>query len=163
MSDVIFYDTLVGAAHSAQQEILVENPLVQESTPVVAGISPNICPPDLKSPHIALVDAATCAKACKLNGSEVFQLDWSSPELHAHSVNPTFMPNPVDLESIPEDYHDFADVFSKVKADTLAPHRPYDLKITLEDGALPPQPLLYSFSTSELETLQEFLNEHLKI
>ena len=45
----------------------------------------------------------------------------------------------------------------------LAPHRPYDLKITLEDCASPPQPLVYLLSTSELETLQGFLNEHLNI
>jgi len=82
--------------------------------------------------------------------------------MHAQH-NPTFMPDPVDLEGIPEDYHDFADVFSKIKADMLAPHRPYDLKITLEDGTSPPQPLLYSLSTSELETLREFLDEHLNI
>jgi len=69
----------------------------------------------------------------------------------------------VDLEGIPKEYHDFTDVFSKVKADTLVPHQPYDLKITLEDGALRPQPLLYFLSTSELETLQEFLEEHLNI
>ena len=69
----------------------------------------------------------------------------------------------MDLEGVPEDYHDFADVFSKVKADMLAPYQPYDLKITLEDGTLPPQPPLYSLSTSELETLWEFLDEHLNI
>ena len=33
----------------------------------------------------------------------------------------------------------------------------------LEDGASPPQPLLYSLSTAELETLWEFLNKHLNI
>ena len=36
----------------AQQEILVEKPSVRESTPVVAGISPNIHPPDLN--HLML-------------------------------------------------------------------------------------------------------------
>ena len=93
----------------------------------------------------------------------MFQLDWSLPELHAHSANPTFVPDPVDLKGVPEDYHDFADDFNKIKADTLAPHQPYDLKITLEDGASLPQPLLYSLSTSELETLWEFLDDHLNI
>ena len=42
---------------------------VRESTPVVAGISPNTHPPDLESPRITLVDASTFAKACKLDGS----------------------------------------------------------------------------------------------
>ena len=102
-------------------------------------------------------------QACKLDGSEVFQLDWSLPELRARSVNLTFEPDPVDLKGVPEDYHDFTDVFSKVKADTLVPHRPYDLKITLEDGASPPQPPIYSLSTSELETLRGFLDKHLNI
>jgi len=148
---------------TAQQEILVETPSVWESTPVVAGILPNTRPPDLESPHVALVDAATFTKACKLDGSEVFQLDWSSPKLHARSANLTFESDLVDLEGIPEDYHDFAGVFSKVKADTLAPHWPYNLRITLEDGASPPQPPIYLLSTLELETLQGFLDEHLNI
>jgi len=100
-------------------------------------------------------------KACKLDGSEVFQLNWPWPELCAHLANLTFISNPVYLDGIPKDYHDFADVFSNVKADTLAPHSPYDLKITLENGVSPPQPLLYSLSTLELETLWEFLDEHL--
>ena len=88
---------------------------------MVSGISPNIHPPNLESPCISLVNAATFAKACKLDGSEVFQLDWSLPKLCTRSANPTFMPDLVDLEGIPEEYHDFADVFSKVKADMLAP------------------------------------------
>jgi hypothetical protein len=34
---------------------------------------------------------------------------------------------PVDLSGIPEDYHEFADVFSKGKVENLPPHHPYDL------------------------------------
>ena len=41
----------------------------------------------------------------------------------------------VDLSSIPEEYHKFVHIFSKKKADTLPPHRSYDLKIELEEGA----------------------------
>jgi len=40
-----------------------------------------------------------------------------------------------DTEGVPECYHDFADVFSKSKAKNLAPHRDYNLKIEIEDGA----------------------------
>ena len=32
-----------------------------------------------------------------------------------------------DLSHVPEEYHDFADLFNKCKADTLPAHRPYDL------------------------------------
>ncbi|MEQ2280788.1 hypothetical protein AMECASPLE_023553 [Ameca splendens] len=34
---------------------------------------------------------------------------------------------PPDLTQIPEEYHDPRTVFSKSKAQTLPPHRPYDL------------------------------------
>ena len=67
------------------------------------------------------------------------------------------------MESVPESYWDFSDVFSKAKADTLAPHQPYDLKIALEDGMTPPQPPIYSLSNSELGTLCKFIDEHLNI
>ena len=40
------------------------------------------------------------------------------------------------MSGVPEEYHEFADVFSKTRADILPEHRPYDLKITLEDGAV---------------------------
>ena len=92
-----------------------------------------------------------------------FRLDLASLELSGHAA---FIPETYDLVGlldIPEDYHDFADVFSKAKANTLAPHQLYDLKITLEDGKEPPQPLIYPLSTSELKTLWKFLDEHLNI
>ena len=68
---------------------------------------------------------------------------------------------PTDLSGVPPDYHDFADVFSKSKADMLAPHREHDLKINLEDSASPPLGATYSLSSSELGSLCEFLDEHL--
>ena len=68
-----------------------------------------------------------------------------------------------DLSHIPEEYHDYADVFSKGKADTLAPHWPYDLKINLEDGASLPIGLMYLLSQSEVGSLREFIDKHLCI
>jgi hypothetical protein len=64
---------------------------------------------------------------------------------------------------VPDVYHEFTDVFSKVRADTLAPHRPYDIKINLEEGASPPISPIYSLSASELKALPEFIDEHLNI
>src|SRR4029077_9021599 len=46
-------------------------------------------------------------------------------------------------------------------ANTLAPHREYDLRIDLEEGTHPLLGTLYSLSPSELEALQTFLEEHL--
>ena len=68
-----------------------------------------------------------------------------------------------DLLSVPEEYRGYSDVFSKKKADTLAPHQPYDLKINLMEGAEPPPGAVYSLSQSELRELCEFLDKHLHI
>ena len=40
--------------------------------------------------------------------------------------------NTPNMASAPAAYHDFANVFSKAKATTLAPHHEYDLRINLE-------------------------------
>ena len=111
-------------------------------------------------PHISLINAAMFAHACKLPGTQNFQIHLSDSVLSAHSASITDEPN---LSHIPDDYQDFADVFSKQKADTLAPHHPYDLKIDLEEGASPPIGAMYSLSQSELCMLQEFIDEHLWI
>ena len=66
-----------------------------------------------------------------------------------------------DMSSVLNEYHEFSDVFNKTHADTLGPHKPYNLKIELEDGAVPPFGPIYSLSQSELKALQEFLDEHL--
>jgi hypothetical protein len=117
-------------------------------------------PPKLKEPRVALLDAATFMRTCTLDGSHCFLLNLT-PEPWAGAASA--LADAVDLKDLPKEYHDFMDVFSKSKADTLAPRRPYDLKIQLEDGASPPQPPIYSLSTPELTTLREFLDEHLSI
>ena len=67
----------------------------------------------------------------------------------------------VDMSNIPLKYHEFRDVFSKSRANTLLTHQPYNLKIKLEDGAIPPFGPIYSLSPHELQTLREFIDEHL--
>ena len=67
----------------------------------------------------------------------------------------------LDLSNIPEEYHDFANIFSKAKAEKLAPHQPYDLKINLEEGTSLPIVPMYPLSQSKLEVLCNFLNDHL--
>jgi hypothetical protein len=65
------------------------------------------------------------------------------------------------MSRIPEEYHEFADVFDKGKASQLPPHRPYDLKIDLEESATPPIGTIYSLSPVELAALRKFLNENI--
>ena len=66
-----------------------------------------------------------------------------------------------DLSNVPSEYHKFADIFSKTKAEVLPPHRSYDLKINLEEGAQPLVGPIYSLSVSEQEALKEFIEENL--
>ena len=59
----------------------------------------------------------------------------------------------INMTGILKEYHDFLDIFSKAHANTVAPHRPYDLKIELKDETSPPFGPIYSLSQSELKTL----------
>ena len=68
-----------------------------------------------------------------------------------------------DLSKIPSKYHEFAGIFSKTKAEVLAPHHPYNLKINLEEGAQPSIGSIYSLSVSEQEALKEFIEENLNM
>ena len=47
------------------------------------------------------------------------------------------------------------------KAGKLADHRPYDLKITLDEGTVPPFSPIYSLSQEELAALHKFIDENL--
>ena len=118
-------------------------------------------PLKLQAPLIALINMAAFKWACKMEGSVTFQLNIALANIKGCAAN--LNSESVDMESVPEAYWDFSDVFSKAKADTLAPHRPYDLKITLEDGTTPPQPPISSLLNSELGTLWDFIDEHLNI
>jgi len=62
---------------------------------------------------------------------------------------------------VPETYHKYLDVFSKKKAVTLPPRRPYDHSIDLEDGTSPPFGPIYSLSEVEQIALRTFLDENL--
>ena len=68
---------------------------------------------------------------------------------------------PIDnLETIPEEYWEFMDIFSGEKVNTLAPHCPYDLQIELETGAKLTYRPIYSLSPPELSALQDFIEEN---
>ena len=71
-----------------------------------------------------------------MKGSQCFHLQVATPKVTGRSA--TDILGPSKLDRVPKQYHDFADVFSMSKAGILAEHHPYDLKITLEDGASPP-------------------------
>ena len=102
-------------------------------------------------PSVTFVNAAAFLCASKLRGTKVFHLWFRHPE------NPkTSETSPIISEipsNLPEEYHEFADVFSKSQAKTLAEHCSYDLKIDMEEGKSPPIGVMYSLSQKELQTL----------
>ncbi|MBW0550776.1 hypothetical protein O181_090491 [Austropuccinia psidii MF-1] len=55
-------------------------------------------------------------------------------------------------------YHQYLDVFSKVKADKLPPHHACDNHIELE-GSLPPVGVIYSLSNQDSDTLRAYITE----
>jgi len=67
-------------------------------------------------------------QALRLSGSKTFSLQFHFT-LQAKS---TIISEKIDLSAILEEYHKYANVFSKSKAETLASHHPYDLQIDLE-------------------------------
>jgi len=113
-----------------------------------------------KQPNIAIIGAAAFLHASKLLGSHNFKLCLRSSDIQANSAKLAETP---DLSNVSFKYYEFADVFSKNKAEVLPPHRPYDLKINLEEGAQPPVGHIYSLSASEQEALKEFIEENLNM
>ncbi len=65
---------------------------------------------------------------------------------------------PVSLVDVPEAYHDLRTVFSKSRASSLPPHRPYDCAIDLLPGTSPPKGRLYSLCRPEREAMESYIH-----
>ncbi len=70
-------------------------------------------------------------------------------------------PEPSSTPSIPSDYREFQDVFSKQAATQLPPHRPWDCAIDLLPGCKLPKGRLYSLSIPERKAMEEYIQEAL--
>ena len=88
-------------------------------------------------------------------------LSSSNPYLSSSEARSSSTSTPLDLDIVPLEYRDFADVFSKAKASELPPHCDYNLKINLEEGTSPPLGTLCSLSPVELSALWTFIDENL--
>jgi hypothetical protein len=64
-------------------------------------------------------------------------------------------------KSIPSQFHDFEDVFSKVSFDTLPDRKPWDHAIELEFGAKASSTKVYPLSLNEQIELDTFIEENL--
>jgi len=81
-------------------------------------------------------------------------------DIQANSTKLTEAPN---LYNVPSEYHEFANIFSKTKAEVLTLHHSYNLKINLEEDAQPLAGPIYSLLASKQETLKEFIEENLNM
>ncbi|MBW0592934.1 hypothetical protein O181_132649 [Austropuccinia psidii MF-1] len=72
---------------------------------------------------------------------------------------------PEEIETVfklvPPAYHQYLDLFSKVKAEKLPPYCTCDHHIELK-GLLPPVGVIYSLSNQESETLQAYISENVE-
>lgn len=66
-----------------------------------------------------------------------------------------------DLSDVPKEYMDLQEVFSKSRASSLPPHRPYDCAITLRPGTSPPRGRLYSLSSPETKAMESYITTSL--
>jgi Reverse transcriptase (RNA-dependent DNA polymerase) len=119
---------------------------VSRSIPNNSGISSALL--------ISLVSAEAFMRSMQSEGAQCFSILAHEPLKHDSSNKPKFSP---DLKDVPEVYHEFADVFSRQKADTLPPHRDCNLKINIDEGAKLLSGPIYPLSKFELKTLREFI------
>jgi hypothetical protein len=150
-----------------ESQYLSTSPTLETETP--APLNPQVIvepvsdePPPRTASHISFVNAAAFSRAARMPDAKVFILNISDPTIF--SCSSTISEDlSIDLTGIPREYHDFAHVFSQAKASTLPLHRPYDLKINLEEGKdPPPTSRIYLHSQEEVKALQQFIAENLQ-
>ena len=124
---------------------LPKNPIMAKPEPALPKVSPADWMKPRDTLRVTLINARAFRHESTMQGSQCFHLQVATPEATGRSVSTS--PVTINLDRVPEEYHDFTDVFSKYKASVLAEHRPYNLKITLEEGASPP-PQTYLFVIS---------------
>ncbi len=78
------------------------------------------------------------------------------------SVFPVLQVEAEDLTGVPEEYLDLRLVFSRSRATSLPPHRPFDCAIDLLPGTSPPRGRLFSLSGPEREAMDKYIQESIK-
>jgi hypothetical protein len=96
------------------------------------------------------VSAEAFMRLMQLEGAQCFSILAHEPLKPDPPDKLKFNPN---LKDVSEVYHEFADVFSRQKADTLLPHQDCDLKINIDEETKIPAGPIYLLSKFELKTL----------
>lgn len=137
-----------GALHGENIQFYVLN---TSHVPVILGLpwlrkhDPHI---GWRSNHIARW-SETCYTKC---------LNHVSP-LSVRAV--TVPPEQTTLENLPHEYHDLLEVFSKIKASNLPPHRASDCAIDLLPDSAPPKGIIFPLSQPESESMKKYIEEEL--
>ena len=103
------------------------------------------------------------------------QIDWTNGRITGWSINchslclrsalspmsqqPESPDTRSDLSSVPTIYHDLGEAFSKSKALSLPPHRPYDCEINIIPGSTLPSSRLFHLSRPEREAMEKYLTD----
>lgn len=155
-SACIFGTPSVPSDNTATPSAAEASPVPSGSPPAPLGPTPApVTDVDPAPISISIIGAAAFARALRTEGSQLFRLSSSIAGCSSESEVS------LDLSALPVEYHDYADVFSDSESEKLAPHRPYDLKIDLDEGAqILPSPI-YSLSQPKLKALHEFLDKNL--
>ena len=111
-------------------------------------------------PNIVIISAVTFLYISKLLSFRNFELCLHSLDIQANS---TKLAEASDLSNVSSEYYKFTNIFSKTKAEVLAPYCPYNLKINLEEGTQPLVCPIYSLSVSKQEALKKFIEENLNM
>ena len=117
--------------------------------------------------RVELINKKEFAKAALDENSETFVVHVASLNL-TPGIHPDRAAQIVSLLTekvrIPDEYSDFADVFSEVKALVLPKHTELnEHAIDLKDDKQPSYGPIYSLGPVELETLKTYIETHLKI
>jgi hypothetical protein len=115
-----------------------------------------------KAPKVAMISAAAFSLICNQPETELYFVSIKPTQKGDPITISTASQENVDLFTIPQEYHDFADLFSKKEADKLPSHQRYDHTIPLQPGSTPHFGPIYKLSPVELETLRKYIDENLK-
>ncbi|KAK1798029.1 hypothetical protein P4O66_000530 [Electrophorus voltai] len=99
-----------------------------------------------------------------LKWNEVTKLKFEGKTFHIYA-NQQEQPKPQsgsghggpDLSRVRQEYWDLGEAFSKLNAQLLLPHRPYDMTINLLPGSSPPRGHLFSLSRPGRQEMDEYI------
>lgn len=131
----------------------LRRPGMQAFKPVQQPLAQSIC----------MINGPAFRTAARQEGSEIFSITMREIEQQEKKDQDT-KDAARDLKKlVPEEYHDFLDVFSPEKAKELPPHREkWDHRIRLKEGAqLPRTESLRRLAPDELTALKDYITENL--